>query len=206
MRSYSGCFAYIIFNISIGEINDMHGDGSFTHWSLKQWRHNCWCPWQLVNFDTMFTEFSLWCDSRKFNIVLNNGLALHRRRAVIWTNQDFVERLIDTAQVWAVFKGSNMIVCVLLVSNSRGCCLAAPGDHESAARDQSCLIPIITWWHHFFPQQPIFCSLKAFLGLNREQPQSPLPCHHVISVASIGVASTPGRENARDSFCGRLGV
>ena len=24
-------------------------------------------------------------------------------------------------------KGSNMIVCVLLVSNSRGCCLAAPG-------------------------------------------------------------------------------
>ena len=32
------------------------------------------------------------------------------------------------------FKGSNMIVCVLLVSNSRGCCLAAPGDHEGAAR------------------------------------------------------------------------
>ena len=30
--------------------------------------------------------------------------------------------------------------------------------------------------------------------------------HHVISVASIGVASTPGRENARASFCGRLGV
>ena len=30
-------------------------------------------------------------------------------------------------------KGSNMIVCVLLVSNSRGCCLAAPGDHEGAA-------------------------------------------------------------------------
>ena len=25
-----------------------------------------------------------------------------------------------------------MIVCVLLVSNSRGCCLAAPGDHEGA--------------------------------------------------------------------------
>ena len=64
------------------------------------------------------------------------------------------------------FKGSNMIVCVLLVSNSRGCCLAAPGDHEGAViapwRDntlgsltptihtQSCLIPIITWCHHFF--------------------------------------------------------
>ena len=30
-------------------------------------------------------------------------------------------------------KGSNMIVCVFLVSNSRGCCLAAPGDHEGAA-------------------------------------------------------------------------
>ena len=26
-----------------------------------------------------------------------------------------------------------MIVCVSLVSNSRGCCLAAPGDHEGAA-------------------------------------------------------------------------
>ena len=26
-----------------------------------------------------------------------------------------------------------MIVCVLLVSNSRGCCLAAQGDHEDAA-------------------------------------------------------------------------
>ena len=58
----------------------------------------------------------------------------------------------------------------------------------------------------FFPQQPIFCSLKAISSVNREQPQSPLPCHHVISVASIGVASTPGHENARDSFCGRLSV
>ena len=34
----------------------------------------------------------------------------------------------------ALFKGSNTIVCVLLVSNSRGCCLAVPGDHEGAAR------------------------------------------------------------------------
>ena len=42
--------------------------------------------------------------------------------------------------------------------------------------------------------------------MNRGQPQSPLPCHHVILVASIGVASTPGRENARASFWGRLGV
>ena len=28
-------------------------------------------------------------------------------------------------------------MCVLLVSNSRGCCLAAPGDHEGAARQVS---------------------------------------------------------------------
>ena len=31
-----------------------------------------------------------------------------------------------------LIKGSNMILCVLLVSNSWGCCLAAPGDHEGA--------------------------------------------------------------------------
>ena len=31
-----------------------------------------------------------------------------------------------------LLKGSNMIVCVLLVSNSRGCCLTAPGNHEGA--------------------------------------------------------------------------
>ena len=59
----------------------------------------------------------------------------------------------------------------------------------------------------FFPQQAIFCSLKAVSSLSsREQSQSPLPCHRVIWVASIGVASTPGRENALASFCGRLGV
>ena len=52
----------------------------------------------------------------------------------------------------------------------------------------------------FSPQQPIFCSLKAIQSLNREQPQSLLPCHHVISVASIGVAFTPGRENTRAIF------
>ena len=38
----------------------------------------------------------------------------------------------------ALFKGSNMILCVLLVSSSRGCCLAAPGDHGGAARSWSC--------------------------------------------------------------------
>ena len=46
----------------------------------------------------------------------------------------------------------------------------------------------------FFPQQPIFCSLKAIESLNRKESQSPLPCHHVISAASIAVASTPFAE------------
>ena len=41
------------------------------------------------------------------------------------------------------------------------------------------------------PQLPIFCSLKAIQSLHREQPQSPLPCYHVILVASITVASIP---------------
>ena len=39
--------------------------------------------------------------------------------------------------------------------------------------------------------------------MNREQSQSALPCHHVIMVARILVASTLGRENVRASFCGR---
>ena len=91
-----------------------------------------------------------------------------------------------------------MIMCALLVSNSRGWCVATPGEHEGT--------PDYNMMPLFFPQQPIFCSLKAISSLNWEQPQSPLPCHHVISVANIGVASTPGRENARASFCGRLGV
>ena len=55
-------------------------------------------------------------------------------------------------------------------------------------------------------QLPIFGSLKAISSLNREQSQSPLPRHHVILVACIAVASTPGRENARASLCGRLSV
>ena len=49
--------------------------------------------------------------------------------------------------------------CVCIVGvKLRGCCLAAPGDHSGCAlgsltptiHTQSCLIPIITWWHHFF--------------------------------------------------------
>ena len=34
-----------------------------------------------------------------------------------------------------IIKGSDMIVCVLLVSNSQWCCLAAPGDDEGAANN-----------------------------------------------------------------------
>ena len=33
-----------------------------------------------------------------------------------------------------------------------------------------------------------------------------LPCHHVILVASIAVAPSPGRESARASFCGKQSV
>ena len=59
--------------------------------------------------------------------------------------------LLDSGHV---FKGSNMIVCVLLVSNSRGCCLASRRDNTRGSltptiHTQSCLIPIITWCHHF---------------------------------------------------------
>ena len=54
-----------------------------------------------------------------------------------------------------LFKGSNMILCVLLVSNSRWCCLAprrenTRGSLTPTIHTQSCLIPIITWCHHFF--------------------------------------------------------
>ena len=56
-----------------------------------------------------------------------------------------------------------MVVCVLLVSNSRGCCLAAPGDHEGAAiHTQTCLIPIITWCHHFFHSNQYSAHEKQF--------------------------------------------
>ena len=35
-----------------------------------------------------------------------------------------------------------MIVCVLLMSNSRGCCLAAPGDHDGATLKQDTMLSI----------------------------------------------------------------
>ena len=111
-----------------------------------------------------------------------------------------------------MFKGSNMIVCVLLVSNSLGCCLAAPARRDNTRESliptihtQSCWIPIITWCHHFFHCNQYSAHWKQF-KLWIESNHSPLPCHHVILVASIAVASTPGGENARVSFCGRLSV
>ena len=68
----------------------------------------------------------------------------------------------------ALFKGSNMTVCVLLVSNSRGCCLAKRRDNTRwsltpTIHTQSCLIPIITWCHHFSTATNILlikCNLK----------------------------------------------
>ena len=74
-----------------------------------------------------------------------------------------------------------MIVCVLLVSNSFGCCLGALGDHGGAAarviaprRDntrgsltptihtQSCLISIRTWCHHCFHSYQYSAHKKQF--------------------------------------------
>ena len=41
-----------------------------------------------------------------------------------------------------IVKGSNMIVCVLSVSNSRWCCFAAPGDLEGAAPVAKMRVPV----------------------------------------------------------------
>ena len=64
---------------------------------------------------------------------------------------------------WGVWiKGSNMIVCILLVSNSRGCCLAAPGDHEGAARQ-----PDYNMMPLFFPQQPLLSGVPDYFDRNK---------------------------------------
>ena len=65
-----------------------------------------------------------------------------------------------------MFKGSNTIVCVLLVSNSQGFCLAAPGDHEGAARviaprrDNTRFDPDYNMMPQCFAQQLIKSNLK----------------------------------------------
>ena len=47
---------------------------------------------------------------------------------------------------------------------------------------------------------------RAIVSLNGEQSQSALPCHHVILVANIAIAPTPGRESSRASFLGTQSV
>ena len=43
----------------------------------------------------------------------------------------------------------------------------------------------------FFSTATNILLIKSNYSLNREQPQSPLPCHHIILAASITVTSTP---------------
>ena len=46
---------------------------------------------------------------------------------------DNIFKLLHAEYIWRyLIKGSDVIVCELLVSNSRGYCLAAPGDHKGA--------------------------------------------------------------------------
>ena len=60
-------------------------------------------------------------------------------------------------QWWhSLLKGSNMIVCVLLVSNSRGCCLAAPGDHEGAVRGETTPEGV---WHQQYTHKHVWSRL-----------------------------------------------
>ena len=123
-----------------------------------------------------------------------------------------------------MLKGSNMIVCVLLVSNSWGCCLAAPGNHEGAARViaprrdntrgsltptihiQSCLIPIVTWCQHFFLSNQYSAhekQLKVWIKSSRS-----LSCHvTTLSGSKYRSRLHPwSRKCACQFFCGRLGV
>ena len=108
-----------------------------------------------------------------------------------------------------------MIVCVLLVSNCQGCCLAprrdntrgsltprSPSDRPPARQHprefhtnntQTIMFdPDYNMMPPFFSTATNILLIKAIQNLNREQPQSPLPCHHVILVASITVAFFAG--------------
>ena len=84
-----------------------------------------------------------------------------------------------------MFQGSNMIVCVLLVSNSRGWYLAAPDDHEGAAMFD----PDYNMMPPFFSTATNILLIKSNLSLNRAQPQSRLPCHAIL-VSSIEFSIT----------------
>ena len=90
---------------------------------------------------------------------------------------------------YCMFKGSNMIVCVLLVSDSRRCCLAPWGDNTRGSltptiHTQSCLIPIITWCHHFFSSATNILLIKS--NLKRETERVKLNCARPASSASRG--------------------
>ena len=95
-----------------------------------------------------------------------------------------------------------MIVCVLLVSNSRGCCLAAPGDHEGAAR----VIALRRDNTHFFHSNQYSAHEKQFkvwIESNRS-----LRCH-VTTLLWRQVSQSPPPPVTKmrvPVFCGRLGV
>ena len=93
----------------------------------------------------------------------------------------------------AIIRGSNMIVCVLLVSNSRGCCLAPRRDNTRGSltptiHTQSCLIPIITWCHDFFHSNQYSAHEKQFkvwIASNHS-----LRCH-VTTLSWLQVSQSP---------------
>ena len=99
--------------------------------------------------------------------------------------------------MWVLFhigiKGSNMIVCVLLVSNCRACCLAPRRDktRESLTptiHTQSCLIPIITRCHHFYHSNQYSAHEKQFkvwIESNRSL------CCHVTTLSWWQVSQSP---------------
>ena len=64
----------------------------------------------------------------------------HRRQHYLVACHLFLCHAFTRTNV-TLFKGPNMIVCVLLVSNSRGWCLAAPGDH---GRRTNCARPALS--------------------------------------------------------------
>ena len=69
------------------------------------------------------------------------------------------------------------------------------------------LILIITWCRPFPFVLTNILLINSKLKLESRESPSALPCHHVILVASIAVAPTPGRERARESFfSGNQGV
>ena len=81
-----------------------------------------------------------------------------------------------------------MIVCVLLVSNSRGCCLAAPGDHEGAARviaprrDSGETTPEGVW-HQQYTHNHVWSLKQAITWANVD----PDLCHQMVSLGLNGL-------------------